>query len=432
MIYILFIGILILFFISFFLFKKNILNPSVILCSVFLVSLFFSILNAKRWGINFHLNTVLIILGTIIAFILGNSLVYLLSKKIKKSVKIEEKVLIENISFKALIVIDVIFLIALYKYFQEIYKLSLLGGNPGGYSLMLRYTRIAYLNFFRINKFMIYSLYFIKATSYVCFFIFSYITIFNKFVIKNLFLLSPMIIYCCFIVLSAGRTEFIYLIIYMLIIYFVLYQQKYNFTYKITKKIIFYGILSLIIFFIIFSLAGLLTGNTQTRSIFEMISIYTGSSLPALDIYMNSIKNSNIYFGENTFFQIYDILRKIGYEIPKFYAPYEFIYFGNIRTNIYSAIIRYYDDFGIEGVLLITFLLGSFYGIFFYYASYKKKNFFILILYASFCFPVFEFPIEERFFMFLFPTGFLYNYISLGIVYYFLGYQNIRREKLKL
>lgn len=235
--------------------------------------------------------------------------------------------------------------------------------------------------------------------------------------------------------MSTGRTEFIYLLVYMLIVFFILYQQKYNFDLKITKKIIFYGIFSLIIFFIVFSLVGLLTGKTQSKNIFEMISIYAGSSIPGLNIYLNYPKIPNTYFGENTLFQIYNILRKFGYEIPKLYAPYEFVYITDmIPTNIYSAIRRYYEDFGIYGLLLITFLLGNFYGIFFRHACYKKNNFLMLILYASFCFPIFEFSIEERFFMDLFPVGFTYNFISLGIVYYFLVYRkiSIRKGEIKL
>ncbi|MDY2980864.1 MAG: O-antigen polymerase [Fusobacterium sp.] len=322
MIYLLFIGILILFFVSFFLFQKNILNPSVILCSVFLVSLFFTILNIKNWGITLHLNTTVIILETIIVFILGNSLVYLLPKQYKVFTE-EENIEIEIPSFKIILIIDIILLVLLYKYFQEVYKLSLIGGNPGGYKLMLAYARNAKLNFYNVNRIFTYSIYLTKSISYVCFFIFSYINIFKKFNFKNIFLLSPIIIYCGFIILSTGRTDFIYLFVYMLVTFFILYQQKYNFDSRIIKKIIIYGVLTLIIFFVIFSLAGLFTGKTQSKSIYDMISLYAGSSIPALDVYLNSPKFSNNYFGENTLFLVYNILRKFGYDIPNLYAPYE-------------------------------------------------------------------------------------------------------------
>lgn len=427
MIYLLFIGILILFFVSFFLFQKNILNPSVILCSVFLVSLFFTILNTKNWGITLHLNTTVIILETIIVFILGNSLVYLLPKQYKIFTE-EENIEIEIPSFKIILIIDIILLVLLYKYFQEVYKLSLIGGNPGGYKLMLIYAREAKWKFYDVSRFSTFGVYFTKAVSYICFFIFSYISIFKKFNFKNIFLLSPIIIYLGFIILSTGRTEFIYLLIYMLVSFFVLYEQKYNFNPKVTKIIIICGIVTLILFLVIFTLTGLFNGRMQSGRIFKTISFYSGSSIPALDIYLNSPKVPNNYFGENTLFGVYNVLRKFGYKIPLLYAPYEFVYFGDIMTNIYTAIRRYYEDFGIFGLNLITFLLGGFYGIFFHYSSYKKNNFFILILYASFCFPIFEFPIEERFFLMLFPTAFVYNFIFLGIVYYFLVYRNMKEK----
>lgn len=428
MIYLLFVGVLVLFFVSFFLFQKNILNPSVILCSVFLASLFFTILNIKNWEITLHSNTVLLILETIIVFILGNSTIYLLPKKYKTFIE-EERVEIKVPSFKTILIIDIILLIFLYKYFQEVYNLSLIGGNPGGYDVMLIYAREAKWKFHDVSRFSTFGLYFAKSVSYICFFIFSYIGIFKKFSFKNIFLLSPIIIYCGFIILSTGRTEFIYLLVYTLVSFFILYEQKYNFNPKIIKIIITCGIISLIIFFIIFTLIGLFNGRMQSGKIFKTISFYSGSSIPALDIYLNSPKIPNNYFGENTLFGVYNVLRKFGYKIPLLYAPYEFVYFGDIMTNIYTAIRRYYEDFGIFGLNLITFLLGSFYGIFFDYSSYKKNNFFILILYASFCFPIFEFPIEERFFLMLFPTAFVYNLIFLGVLYYFLVYRNIKKKE---
>lgn len=425
--YILFSGVLILFFLSFFLFKKNILNPSVIVCSVFLISLFFSILNEKEWKINFHLNTILLIFSTLIIFILGNSTVCLLFKKRYKRIKKNKIISNKIISFKVVLLIDIILFIVLYKYFDETYKLSLIGGNPGGYNLMLFYARNAKLNFHSINRLTVYSSIFVKAISYIYYFIFSYFSIFKKFKIKNLFLLSPLLIYCGFIILSTGRAEFIYLLIYMLTIFFVLYQQKYNFSFKVTKKIIVFGILSLIVFFIIFSLAGLLTGKTQSKSVFEMISIYTGSSLPALDIYINSPKIPNKYFGEHTLFTVHKILRIFGNtQIPQLTSTYDFVYFGDIKTNIYTPIRRYFEDFGLFGLYLITFIFGKFYGIFFYCASYKKNNFFILILYATFSYPLFMFSIDDVFFKGLFPMELIYDFIALGTIYYFFVYKNIR------
>ncbi len=433
MIYLLFIGMLILFFVSFFLFQKNILNPSVILCSVFLVSLFFTILNIKNWEIKLHSNTVLLILETVIAFILGNGMIYLLPRKYKTFSEFKnENIEIKVPSFKIMLIINIILSILLYKYFREIYKLSLIGGNPGGYNLMLFYAREAQLKFNNVNRVLTYAIYFVKSISYVCLFILSYNSIYKKFKIKNLVLVTPTLIYLGFIILSTGRTEFIYLLVFILVMFFTLYQQKYSFDSKLTKKIIIYGILILLLFFVIFSLVGLLTGKTQSRSIFEMISIYVGSSIPALDIYINSPIIPNTYFGENTLIPFYKILRVLGYEKgPLIYPASEFLFFGGIATNIYTAIRKYYQDFGIVGLNLITFLLGCFYGIFFHYSSYKKNNFFCMILYSNLCYPIFMFVIEDLFLTGFFPTGIIYNFVALGVTYYLLVYKNRKKQKIK-
>ncbi|MCF2638631.1 oligosaccharide repeat unit polymerase [Fusobacterium varium] len=427
MIYILFLGILTLFFISFFLFKKNILNPSVILCSSFLCTNFIAILNQKKWKIVYSYETIFLIWLTIIIFIIGNILAYLFLRllKIKKSKRMNY--LIDKNFFNKVMLLNIILIVLLIKYFKDTYKLSLLVGNDKGYDMMLYYVRYAKLNFFSLSKFNLFSFYLAKITSYVCFFIFSYKSIFNKLKFRYFYLLIPTVIYFCFIILTAGRGDFIYLIVYMLCIFSILYLKKKNFKLIANIKILILGIFSILIFFIIFILSGYFTKKSYNRDLLEVISVYAGSSLPALNIFLNSKKIiKNTYFGENTLFLIYNILRKFGYDIPKFYEPYEFVYFGGVSTNIFSAIRRYYEDFGIYGLLLIVLILGFMYSIFFYYASYRNNNF-ILISYSIYCYPIFDFAIEERFFMTLFPQGIVYNLVTLCIIYYFL---NVGRRKL--
>ena len=44
-------------------------------------------------------------------------------------------------------------------------------------------------------------------------------------------------------------------------------------------------------------------------------------------------------------------------------------------------------------------------------------------MYATFSFPIYEFSIEERVLQFLVPSGFLNNFIFMGVVYYFFIYR---------
>lgn len=430
MIYIAFILVLFLFVLSYFLFQRNILNPSVILCSVFLVSLSFTIFNQKNWGISFADETVFIIVITILAFIAGNIL-----SSLKRKKRIENLYFLElaPFSYKVIIVLDFLLIMLLFFYFKATYHLSLVAGNSLGYEKMLIYARLAKLNFYTISKFNNYSFFFAKSVTYINFFIFSYLKIYKKKFFSILYLLTPLPIYSGFIILSTGRTDFIYLFVYMFVVYFILYQKKLNFSKKLNKRIIMYGVMMLFVFFGIFIIVGSFRGSSSSIKIIDKISIYTGSSLAGLNDYLiNGRINTNIktYFGQNTLFKIYNILRKIGFEIPNFYAPYDFITFKNGNTtNIYSAIRRYIEDFGALGLLFVSMILGFIYGKFFEYASYRKNNFFILILYASLCYPIFEFPIEERFFMTLFPTNIIYDIIFLGVIYYIMVYKKFIRKK---
>lgn len=418
MIYLLIFTILLFFIFSFFIFGKNILNPSVVLNGTFLVSLLFSAFNIKKWGVSFSEETYLIVVLALLFFLVGNLLVKTLNIKIQKNS--EYKVL--KISFLKFLVINVILLIGLYKYFKDTYYLSLMAGNPGNLKLMLYYVREAKLKFYDVSK--ISNLFFMlaQAFAYVSIFYFFFIVINNKFKIKKILILLPAVIYLGFLFLTGGRTGFIYLIVYSINIAFLLSYHKNNYTVRNLKKIVFYLVLSLIIFFIVFSIAGSLKGQLQTKeAIAERIAIYTGSSIPALNEYINSGKIiTNNIIGGNLFFNLYSFLKKLGMEIPNLYAPLYFTDFeAGYRTNVYSGIIRYINDLGLFGMLLIMLFLGFFYGTFYSFIS-KRKNAFLLILYSMYCYPVYEFVIEERFFMDLFPYGFLYMFAFISFAYLIL------------
>jgi hypothetical protein len=431
MIYILFIAIVFLFIFSYYIFKRNLLNPSVVLCGTFLVSLFFSILNMKKWGIIFSEKTVLVILITIFSFIMGNMMLYLLPKKDIKF-QIKNNINLKKIPFRIIILLDFFLLIGLKIYIKDVYNLSLLGGNTGGYQNMLFFARMAKLAYFDITRLSINIYFFAKCSSYVTLFSFFYIMIFKKIKLKDLYLLTPSFIYIVFMIFSTGRTDFIFMFVFILITYFSLLYRKHNFSRKITRKILFYTFISLGLFLLLFSFLGTILGRPEYNSIFELVSKYTGTSLPALNSFIEESKEYNSYFGKHTLISFYSILRKLGYEIPIFNTHYEFIYFDDgTRTNVYSAIRRYLEDFDYFGLYLLTFIFGMFYGIFFDKVVYNRKSYLLLIYYSSICYPIFMYPIDELFFRGTFPVVFINNFIFIGILYYILIYRPSKKQKRK-
>jgi oligosaccharide repeat unit polymerase len=191
-------------------------------------------------------------------------------------------------------------------------------------------------------------------------------------------------------------------------------QQKNK---KSTWKVLFAGVSGILLFIVIFILAGFFRGwRTNKLSIWYNISQYTGGSIPALNDYLLNPRPPNGYFGENTLFGIYSLLRKLGFNYPAFYPPYEFTRFYDMGTNVYTAIRRYLEDYGYFGLYLIMMFLGFFYSLFFLIA--KKRNDFLLLLYAGVFFPIVELSIEERFLTVgMTATNFFFMFV-LALTYY--------------
>lgn len=232
------------------------------------------------------------------------------------------------------------------------------------------------------------------------------------------------------ILLTTGRTEFIYLIVVFIIIGSVCYQKKTNWNPRNTVKILMIGITGLLSFFLIFTLAGFLTGKSQLMSAYDMISFYTGLSIPSLDFFLLNPPMDTPYIGYTTLFPVYGTLRRLGFDLPQVSVPYEFVTFNQTRGNVYTALRRYIQDYSIFGMLLIMLLLGALFAFFFNLVKKEKVPGVLLIAYATFCFPIFEMSIEDRFFTKIVSTTTVYQIIYIILFYYFFVIRSQRFRRV--
>lgn len=129
------------------------------------------------------------------------------------------------------------------------------------------------------------------------------------------------------------------------------------------------------------------------------------------------------WIGEKTLYLFYNIKAVLGMEHPNLYIPLEFIYTKNFSINIYTALRRYYQDYYFLGIILTVFILGLGYKFFYKYAKAKKGKY--LIYFACFYFPIFEFWIEERFFMSIISSRTIYIIFWIEVLSLIL----LRRKK---
>lgn len=428
MIYILTIGIIQIGILAFTLNKKHILNPSCIACAVFLISASFAIYSKETWGYQLHFITIIVILSSLLIFTIGSLLGTKISCSYIRSQHVFYKVETPSL-VKILLLTSILIFFAVLHYKSIIGIAAQLGADMSNIGDILKKSREGLLHGnYTITRVDAYSTYFCRAIAYVCIYIF----FLNKLVyknsgIKNSYLLLPCIPLIIKMILSTGRTQFIYLAVYILTIFGILFFQTRGITVKTLIKIVFAGLIILLSFFSIFALLQIVR-EADTRNIIDVISYYTGMSIPSLDNYLVVGREESNLIGNNTLFPIYDVLRKLGFDLPELYAPYDFLYFNGTKGNVYTAFRRYIEDYTIIGNYIILLILGTISSFSYNYVFRQRGKHFALIIYAMFIYPVFELSIEERVFMTLVGTSTIYNLIALAIAYIMLVRKPLKFE----
>lgn len=431
MTFLLFFSLLLLLLVALVINKGEVLTPWVILCAVYTIGSFIVVLNNQNWEVSLSALTVFVIIVGLVSFGIGA----LFSKQtilVRNSWK-NQNVTKENLNnlrpiqvpLLIILLISLFFSILLFLNFHQAYQLSLLGGNPGGYELMLKYARRA-INYHGYSRdgLLNYGNVFCRATSYVLVYIFLYNSIYFKQNLRNYINLIPVIIYIGITILTTGRNELLYLVITSLIIWGLLYRKKNNFDSENNIKLVFRLILVTLMFLFCFYQLGSLTGKSQISSLFDTISRYLGSSIVALDIYLTSPRNltNTEYFGGETLYGFYRVLKTLGFNTDgfDFNVAREFVYGSFGLTNIYTALRRYINDFGYFGMIVIQFLLGFFYTKWFMRVRRTNSTDKSIIFYATFFYPIVESVVEERFLSNILTTTTIYLVILINVMYYFL------------
>lgn len=401
MIFVLLFCLIALLFIQHRLFYRQLLHPANIVVAVFVFSTFFAAANYSRWG-DITSFTVGVILLTVVAFSIGTSLGRKLV--IGNSSGNETYEILPDIDIQPFATLLVIFFMIIITILDAIDIMSMISGGISGILSIISGARGAVYSGSSISHsfFVQQGIYVCRALAYIYIFLFVYKKINHQ---KNrLFELIPILLYFMQAALSTGRTEFIYIIYGWLIIDY-LTRARFNrwsryIDLKFSKKII----IAVLAFMIIFlGIANIRSDNASSVDAFETFSVHAGSSIIALDMYIQreGVHSIAQFFGEETMSLLYSIMRAFGttsYGSVATLYPVSIGFASNMFTNIYTAIRRYLHDFGMYGSLLIFIAEGFLYGKLFTRLKKKNSPFLSIILYAFISYPIVEMSIEERFF----------------------------------
>lgn len=383
MLYILFFTLLVLLFIFFIVLKENFLFPSIIFTSTYFVSTFFALINKNRWNLHIDYKTYFVILISILFLFLGEQFSfsynkYLLNQKnnhIKSRQK--TKIILKPSKLLTNFIIAYLIIVLIY-FFYHIYT------NVG--SIHLSQLIRTYRNIDVSMNFVLKL--FIKSSVSIAYF-YSYLFLVNI-IYKNKIIthyLIPIALYLIIETISSNRIGYIYLIIVFFVLFYILLKQKFNWKKKFTIRIFKYSIIAIIIIFLGFYLLGFLTGKSN-NNFWNMISLYTGSSIPALNLFLNNFEYDIANFGSETLFGFTNLIKSFGFENDFITNNriLDFVHIGDMpyRTNIYTSLRRLINDYNYFGMLIIQFLTGFIYTTIYSYIRFKKNNnlIFLSLLYS--------------------------------------------------
>lgn len=405
---------LVFLFAIYFLNGRRILSISLIANSAFLLSAIVFACFKEYFSYTISINTLLIIVVTIISLFVGERMCYSLAIGKSKTKNNTFTALPTYFSFKKELVVVVgilSILFAVISYYQ-LYQKSLVYGNPEDIFKAVAYTReVALASTNSSTPFYTYLNIAFQGFSYICLFIFLYNSLF--FSKREYVLFLPMIGTCIYQITTTERIGFIRIVVVFVIIYAILAKIKSNWGHKYDRKIILYAVIGLLIFMVVFFLLGALSNRLNIVLWKNSLANYLGAPILGLDSYIEHSWETNQVFGQHVFRDVYELCNIAGANIPLGDAFLPFYKWGSsYSSNVYTSIASPLHDFGIAGFVLSRLIIGFAYGFIVKKVeciSDAKTSFLKIIFVALFMYPVSMSAISDSFMFFVqLPTIYLF------------------------
>lgn len=398
-----------LFVIAFALSGQDIMAPSVMMCSMFILSTSVALINYKNWQINYSLYAGLIIATGLFAFIIGE-----IFFRICFCGQLRGRVIQENVSDKIYLIKGwklnvLIILTILVNVWNLLTIIQAVGFSMNLSSYFIAYRRLATSNLAKTGQSMNSGglnllLKVSMASGYLCaFFLVNSIVYKSKNKIEKLKFILIIVLSLLPSIMSGGRSGILRMVSAILIEYYIVWHQKYGWNRNLSWKYIQYAIAGLFIGIPLFYYSMPLIGRTLPQSMFAYVSEYLGSSIPLFDLYIKSPIEHTIA-GEESLFSVIKVLHYLGLSAASTSYNLEFRYINNtLQSNVYTFFRRPLHDFGLIGMYIFTILVAFLFSwIYFKKIKYRDKT-------------------KTEFWVFLY--GYLYYWmISSSIIQYSVAY----------
>lgn len=372
-IYLLFIIELIFICISYYISQGNLLSPSFVTYMMFALSTICVIYNIDFWSVDFSTYALFVVFCGFLTMILAEVFVKQIFASKNRNLNIVSINQINVNKFLLFILcINAVLLTLIYVF--EVFRNGSSIGAAGLYVIgTVKYDETAGVGM--LGKIAIrYTQIFFYFSVYI---LFHNIIKGKQLIINNKVYMIGITCYLIVLFIGGNRLGFVKVLVAFYVCYLAMsYQMKsvHSFDPKpFIKKILIGGFLLLIVFYNTRAITKLST-DTVNRSFVEYITYYVGSPVYLFSKYLEDplkVHGKNTVFGEQTFSGIYD---SMGISLD---FNNSFIYVGGdsrFAGNACSWFQRPYNDFGLWGMLVFTFIVYFFFSYILYKKILRKKE----------------------------------------------------------
>lgn len=195
-------------------------------------------------------------------------------------------------------------------------------------------------------------------------------------------------------IISGSRGDMLYQGIAFAVVLYILLLRNGRSAKELTLKFFIVGAILGVVLSIGFWLSSALVGRKSSTGFVEYISFYYGCGLPSLESTFESSYITEVFPGLRTFYYIFALPYKMG--LVADYPSYSigWVTMGTHISNIYTGFARYYLDFGMVGLIILS-CISAFTFTRMYRIARDAKGCIPIILTGYFCAQCFDFAREE-------------------------------------
>lgn len=406
---------MVLFLFSYIIFDRDLSAPPTIVLITFLFSSLCTLYNETAWGLDFSLDTMLVLLTGLGTFLLGGIGGVLLANrgKFRFSHQVYSIQFIEVSKVKILAVIAFQLLVLVWLYIHMTQTVGVIGVSWSEIMSIYREQSMHMLGRDMTMKLPGVLIQFLilgfDIAMIFCYIVGNNLATDQKF---SFLYWIPVLLGSAMIMMQGYRGGVIRLWVAVLVVWFTMQQRSVGWRYsKKTSKLIRKIMISVLVVAILFAATREVVGRTGSGnewSALDYVTFYGGCSIAALDQYIKDPYDNNPYniWGKETFYFLnQNIAAWRGKdEHRSFFAErgWAVTNNGTVVGNVYTALRQPIEDFGYIGLPSVMSVMGCFFV--FIYCKIRKKNGcekidFLLLIY-SYC--------AYSFFVYFFSTYYLF------------------------